>query len=158
MAYQKLQASAALKVAPSDTVDIPSVAAGAAGGTATATTANKLVMATGDFLSSVRVGFIVVNTTDNTTAYVTAVDSDTTLSLSVDIMANTETFVIYGEGTNNGCTLYVGDITAGATLTVITAAGNEVQFTGLLAGQFIPLQVTRVKVTGTLVTGIIAMW
>lgn len=63
-------------------------------GTATATTANKLVMAGQDFLSTVRIGDIVTNTTDNTTATVTKVDSDTTLSLSADIMVSGETFNI----------------------------------------------------------------
>ncbi len=155
MAYEKLQASAALKVAHSDTVDIPSVSAGALGGAATGTTANKLVDSAGAFTTTVGVGFIVINTTDNTTAYVTAIDSDTTLSLSVDIMASAETYVIYGEGKSNGCTLYVG---VGGNLRVITASGNDVTFIGILAGQFIPVQVKRVMATNTTVTDVIAMW
>lgn len=64
-------------------------------GTASATTSNKLVESGQNFLTTVSAGDLVVNTTDNTTAVVTAVDSNTTLSLSADIMANTETYVIY---------------------------------------------------------------
>lgn len=63
-------------------------------GTTTATTTNKLVDSTQNFTSTVRVGDLVSNTTDSTTAIVTAVDSDTTLSLSADIMASGETYQI----------------------------------------------------------------
>ena len=63
-------------------------------GTTTATTANKLVDATQNFTSTVRVGDLVSNTTDSTTATVTAVDSDTTLSLSADIMTSGENYQI----------------------------------------------------------------
>ena len=63
-------------------------------GTTTATTADKLVDSTQNFTSTVRVGDLVSNTTDSTTATVTAVDSDTTLSLSADIMASGESYQI----------------------------------------------------------------
>jgi hypothetical protein len=63
-------------------------------GTTTATTANKLVDGTQNFTSTVRVGDLVKNTTDSTSATVTAVDSDTTLSLSADIMASGESYQI----------------------------------------------------------------
>jgi len=63
-------------------------------GTTTATTANKLVDGTQNFTSTVRVGDLVKNTTDSTSATVTAVDSDTTLSLSADIMASGEAYQI----------------------------------------------------------------
>ena len=63
-------------------------------GTATSTTANKLVDTAGQFTANVKVGDIVSNTTDNTTANVTAIDSNTQLSLSADIMASGEAYVI----------------------------------------------------------------
>lgn len=63
-------------------------------GTATSTTASKLVDTAGQFTANVKVGDIVSNTTDNTTASVTAVDSNTQLSLSADIMASGEAYVI----------------------------------------------------------------
>ena len=63
-------------------------------GTATATAADQLVEAGQDFETTVSVGDMVWNTTDDTTAYVTNVVDDTTLDLSADIMANTETYVI----------------------------------------------------------------
>tara|TARA_R100000742_G_C4278574_1_gene101602 strand:+ start:2331 stop:3887 length:1557 start_codon:yes stop_codon:yes gene_type:complete len=64
-------------------------------GTTSATTSNKLVDSTQNFNSTVQVGSYVKNTTDNTTASVTAIDSDTTLSLSADIMASGENYIIY---------------------------------------------------------------
>lgn len=63
-------------------------------GTTTATTTDKLVDGTKTFTSTVRVGDLVKNTTDDTTATVTAVDSDTTLSLSADIMVSGEAYEI----------------------------------------------------------------
>lgn len=63
-------------------------------GTTTATTTNKLVDGTQNFTSTVRVGDLVKNTTDSTSATVTAVDSDTTLSLSADIMTSGEAYQI----------------------------------------------------------------
>ena len=63
-------------------------------GTASATTADKLVEAGQNFESTVTVGSIVYNTADDTSATVTAVDSDTELSISADIMASGETYVL----------------------------------------------------------------
>ena len=69
-------------------------------GTTTATLANHLVDAAGGFTASTvvpspAIGSIVVNTTDSTTAYVTAVNSATDLTMSQDIMATTENYIIY---------------------------------------------------------------
>ncbi len=64
-------------------------------GTTSNTTATKLVEAGQNFETTVSVGMLVKNTSDNTYAYVTEVDSDTTLSLDNDIMTTGETYVIY---------------------------------------------------------------
>lgn len=67
----------------------PNVAADTADGT----TASKLVDSGADFVTAgVQVGYAVHNTTDNTTALVTAVDSATQLSLSADIMISGEAY------------------------------------------------------------------
>ncbi len=63
-------------------------------GTTTATTANKLVDSTQNFTSSVEIGDTVNNTTDGTSATISAVDSNTTLSLSSDIMTTGESYSI----------------------------------------------------------------
>jgi len=66
-----------------------------ASGATTATTASKLVDSGASFTTTVAVGDVVYNSTDDTTASVTAVDSDTTLSLSQDKMASGENYEIY---------------------------------------------------------------
>mgnify|MGYP003110330623 CR=1 FL=1 len=65
-------------------------------GVTTATTSNKLVHAgaTPAYFGSRLVGKIVKNTTDNTEAAITAVDSSTQLSLDADIMASGESYHI----------------------------------------------------------------
>lgn len=56
---------------------------------------------------------------------------------------------------NDGCVLYVG---GAGNLKVTTAGGDEVTFTGVLAGSFIPVQVVKVWSTGTSATSIVALW
>lgn len=77
---------------------MPKIEAGATplvtSGTTTATTATKLVDSAQNFLSTVSVGDLVRNTTDSTFALVTAVDSDTTLSVDADVFPITKNYVI----------------------------------------------------------------
>lgn len=154
MAYQKLQVSSAIPVVPSDTIPIPAGDGQKETGQADGTTADKLVNSGASFNSTVKAGYIVHNTSDGTIATVTAVDSGTTLSLSADIMASGEDYVIYAEPEKNGCVLYVG---VAGDLTVKMASGDVVTFTALSAG-FQPIQVTQVYATGTVATDIIALW
>jgi len=56
---------------------------------------------------------------------------------------------------NNGCVLYVG---TGGTLKVSTIGGDEVTFTGIVSGTFVPVQVLRVWSTGTSASNIVALW
>ena len=56
---------------------------------------------------------------------------------------------------NNGCVLYVG---TGGSVRVLTVGGDDVTFVGINAGQFIPVQVTRVFATGTSASTIVALW
>lgn len=56
---------------------------------------------------------------------------------------------------NNGCVLYVG--TKG-NIKVMTVGGDEVVFTNIQDGSFIPVQVLRVFSTGTTASNIIALW
>lgn len=68
-------------------------------GTTTSTTTNKLVDSSQSFLSTVKVGDFVSNTTDSTLALVTAVDSNTTLSLNLDIFVSGENYKVYRKPT-----------------------------------------------------------
>ena len=63
-------------------------------GTTDGTTADKLVDSGQNFNTTVESGMTVHNTTDDTYALVTAVDSDTTLSLDTDIMISGENYTV----------------------------------------------------------------
>lgn len=156
MAYQKLQAERVNIVVPSDTIDIPDPGLALTSSTDTAGTSSKLTDTTQNFNNlNVKVGDIVHNTTDNTVATVTAIDSDTVLSISANIMASSEKYTLFSfPDKASACVLYVG--TAG-NVAVITAGGDEVTFTGIPAGTFVPVQVTRVKSTGTTASTILAL-
>tara|TARA_R110000822_G_scaffold22836_3_gene71127 strand:- start:595 stop:864 length:270 start_codon:yes stop_codon:yes gene_type:complete len=59
-----------------------------------------------------------------------------------------------GKG-NNGCTLYVG---TGGNLRVLTVGGDDVIFTALQTGSFLPVNVLRVFNTNTTAADILALW
>jgi len=85
-------------------------------GTTTSTTANKLVDSTKTFTTTILVGDVVNNTTDNTSAVVLSIDSNTTISLSIDIMQSGENYNIgkispYGNVTSPAP--YITDILCG---------------------------------------------
>ncbi len=145
MAYQKLQASRALEVIPSDTVDIPNPAMLAISSTTTGAAAGKLIDSAGDFINKrVKIGDIVYSGVKSAT--VTAVDSATQLSVSTGITSGAAYKLFSNDTPNNGCVLYVG---AAGDLKVTTAGGDDVTFTGILAGSFIPIQVLKVFSTPT---------
>ena len=128
--------------------------------TTTGASAGKLVDSAGDFINKgVKVGDIIYNTSAGTSMEVTVVDSATQLSVSGTVAsgANYELYATV-DTPNNGCCLYVG--TAG-DVKVITAGGDTVEFIGVLAGSFIPVQVTRLfrtGQTGTAATNILGLW
>jgi len=76
-------------------------------GTTTSATANKLIDSTKNFTTTVAIGDVVNNTTDNTTAIILSIDSNTTISINADIMES-------GENYNIGEISPYGDITTPA--------------------------------------------
>jgi hypothetical protein len=154
MAYQKLQARRALAVITSDTIDIPNPAATAATGTAAAPTGAQLVGTGTNFLTTVKVGDIIYAGT--IVATVDAVVSDTVLTTSTAITAAL-TYTIYSQTDNpsNGCVLFAG---GAGDIELITVDDDTVLFKGIVAGQFLPVQVKRVKATNTTATFIVALW
>ena len=160
MAYPKITVNTgkAIQVIASDTIPIPSPNAVQLTGTTSASTTDKLVAVGSDF-SNVVIGDIVYNTTDNTVATVTAIDSSTILSISADIFTSTEDFIVFQAGprveqrieSSTGCLLYVGSSSTDTALDVKvkTIAGSVVTFTQFPVGDYLPLQVTQVYATGT---------
>ena len=153
MAYQKLQVERALTVINSNSINIPNVAGPSVSGTIDGAIPSKLVDSTAAFTFSL-VGFIVYNTTDGTSAVVRSVDSPTVLTISDNIMAASEDYVLYADD-NQGCVLYAG---SGGNIRVLTAGGDDVTFVGVAPGAFVPVQVKRVFASDTGPTDIVALW
>lgn len=150
MAIQNLQASTAIAVVPSDTINIPNPAAQVASGTQTSATPNKLTDTGATFNDgSIKVGDIVYDTTTAglAIATVTAIDSATVLSLSADIFTATETYAIYDHTAKSNPSLYIG--VAGDISVEMAGTGSSIVLKGVTAGSTLPINVTRVNSTGT---------
>ena len=162
MAYQKLQVGLGVNVIPSDTINIPNVSGPTQSGTVTSVVANQLKDTAGVFTNAL-VGYIVYNNVTNAIATVTSVTDVSTLVLSADIMlVNSQSYTLYADE-NLGCVLYVGGGAVGtptvaADIAIVTSSGSEVILKRVLPGSFIPVQVKRVKSTGTTATDILAFW
>jgi hypothetical protein len=156
MAYQKLQGSKVLSVIPSDNNVLPTGAIRLSGTNAGPVVANQLIAAAGTFSSQVIFpGDVVYNVTDGSAATVINVVSDTALSLNADVFTATgKSFFVY-RPEKGGAVLYIG---GDGNVSVETADGSSAVFVGLIAGTFMPINVTKVKSTGTTATNIIAIW
>ncbi len=162
MAYQKLQVGLGLEVIPTDGSDIPnpagpSTTGAGTTGTAVAGAVLALVDTDADFLvAGIKQGMVIYNTVDGSVAVVTSVTNATTLVGAVksgSTWTETSAYTIYHE-TTDGCVLYVGGVQAstdpaGLDLSIITSSGSEVVMENLAPGSFLPIQVRRVKETGT---------
>ena len=161
MAYLKLQVGRALPVVLSDTINIPNISSPVGEGATTGTGGGNthLVDSTANFITqNVRPGDIVYNLSDGTAATVTSVLSATVLVCSAAIFtASPKNYGVYSASSNeNGCVLYVG--TAG-DVRVLTVGNDDVTFTAVPAGSFIPVSVKKVYATGTVAAAkIIALW
>jgi hypothetical protein len=157
MAYQKLQVSRALQVIKSDNAYIPYSNVVEAG-TNTSVVSSQLVDSAGVFVTlNVQVGDVVYNTTTSTAATVNRVVNNTTIVLNADIfLASGNAYVIYSQNANNeGCVLYIG---TGGNIRVLTHGGDDVVFTNVLGGTFLPVQILKIFSTSTTASGIIALW
>jgi hypothetical protein len=161
MAYQKLQVGLGLEVIPTDGSDIPnpagpSFSSTGTTGTSVSGTALTLVDAAADFIAErIAPGMVIYNTVDNNVAVVTSITGATTLMAAVknnSPWTETSAYTIYHE-TTDGCVLYAGGVlesgVSGLDLTIVTSSGSEVQLQKLLPGSFLPIQVRRVKESGT---------
>lgn len=165
MAYEKITVNTgqSLNVISSDTIPIPHLSSPSVTGATTSLATNKLVDSGGDFINKkITVGSIVYNNTGTAVATVTAIDSATTLSLSANIFTTPpNNYTIYISDTtvpksSQGCLLYVGSSIATMTVDdsfvdvkVKTVAGDDVTFNRFPVGNYLPVQVTQVYVTGT---------
>jgi len=144
-------AKKAIRIIPSDTIDIPNPSFPVTNGAADGTTAFKLVNAGAGFDvlqadNQLNIGDIVYNISDFTVATVTAIDSADQLSLSADIFVAFDVYQIYKAGMNDGCVFYSPFI---SDLTVLTAGGDKVNIGALDRYVTVGLQIVRIYDTGT---------
>lgn len=131
-------------------------------GTNTTATAFKLIDSAGLFITNnVKIGDIVHNDTDETSATVVNVDSETELTLNANIFtATAKLYAVYqaspqtGLG-NPGCFLYVG---GAGNVSVVTIGNDVATFFGVPAGTTLPIQVIKLRSTSTSATNIVALW
>ena len=155
--YQKLQVGTALNIYKSDNANIP-IPSVVTSGTGVAPVANELEdSVTGAFITkNVQTGDVVFNTTTGATATVVQVLGEDNLIMNANIFTGaTDSYVIYAQNTKEACVLYVG---TGGNLRVLTASGQDVLFTGILGGTFLPVQVLKVFRTNTTADNFVALW
>ena len=161
MSVFKTQFSRALRAHPSDNANI-AYPNQIAGGTNTSATAFKLINSAAKYVTkNVRTGDVVHNDTDGTAATVVSVESETELTLNADIFTATgKAYAIYSESSqsgigNTGCNLYIGGT---GNVSVITIGGDQITFNGVPAGTTLPIQVLKLRSTGTTATNVNALW
>ena len=154
--YQKLQVGTALNIVKSDNANIPFPSV-ITTGTSAAVSVNQLEDVTGQFVTlNVQTGDVVYNNTTGAVATVTRVIDEENLLLNANIfLASGDSFTIYAQNTKEACVLYIG---TGGNLRVLTASGQDVLFTGVLGGTFLPVQVLKVFRTSTSADNFVALW
>ncbi len=157
MPYQKLQTSNAAIAYTSDTENTINTRAVIEDGSLNAgTTGTTIVDSTGLFVTKgVSIGDLVVNTTDGVASRVVKViDEATLVVITTGLFASGDSYEIW-QANAEAAVLYVG---VGGDLKVRTAGGDDVTFTDVPSGSFMPVQVIRVFTTGTTASAILALW
>jgi hypothetical protein len=147
---------------PSDNANLAYPGALNSTGTNTTATAFKLINSAASFITNpVYPGDIVHNDTAGTSATVVSVDSATQITLNADIFTSTaQAYTLYSSSSqsgisNTGCFLYVGGT---GNVSVITIGGDQITFSGVPAGTTLPIQVLKLRATGTTATLVNALW
>lgn len=161
MSTFKTTFSRALRAHPSDNADI-AYPNQIAGGSNTTATAFKLINSAATYITkNVKTGDVVHNDTAGTVATVVSVDSETELTLNANIFTSTsQVYAVYAMSSqtsmgNPGCNLYIGGT---GNVSVVTIGGDQITFNGVPAGTTLPIQVLRLRATGTTATNVNALW
>ena len=155
------QASFAFRVIPSDTINIPQPYIVASGNN-TLTGPSALIDNTAQFqgvgtsVPAVSVGDTVYNETTGEIASVTAVNSNSTITLSANIfIASPQVYTIYQPNpAPNSFLLYVG---TGGDVEIQTSSPLPVLMKNVGDASFIPINVGRVNASNTTASDIIAL-
>lgn len=149
MSYKKENVRSVKILLPNDNVSIPNFASAPASGTATSVTANKLNDSTASFTDTVVVGDVVYNTVSGALTTVTAIDSDTVLTLAADIFTSTDGYSIHRATSKmRGVMLYVG---VAGDVAIETTSGDDVIIKNAAVGWH-PVSIEKLKSTGTVAT------
>ena len=159
--FTQNQASFAINVIPSDTVNIPQPYLKASGAN-TAFLGTTLIDGSANFegvgttIPAVQQGDVVYNNTTGNSATVVSVDSNIQLGLSATIFTATpENYTVFqGNPNGNSFLLYVG---TGGDISIQTSAAQPVISKNVGDASFIPINVGRVNASGTTATDIIAL-
>jgi hypothetical protein len=156
MATQKLQVGRAFPVTIfSDDVNIPFPELSASGTASGGTFGTILEDTSANFVQGqINAGDIVYNTSIGTADTVVGIISPTKLELAGGGFVSGDTYLIYAGNNHQGCVLYIG---GSGDLEIQTVGGDNVMLTGVSAGQFIPVQVMKVK-ESTTASNILALW
>lgn len=161
MAIQNLQASSAIAVVPSDTIDIPNPAAVVASGTTTSAgtgPTDNLIDTNATFTDgSVSIGNIVHDTRVGVIDTVAAIVDDNKLTLTNGTnIGSGSTYNIYDHTAKAQPSLYVG--VTGDVSVEMAGTGSAITYKGVPAGATLPINVTRVNSTNTTATDIVALF
>ena len=162
MAYQKLQVSTAIRVIPSDNVNIPNPSSPNVEGAIQAKGPNDEIQFTEDILEGTEFkrGAIIINTTTGVIGTIEAVIAPGVAAVDTNFYNgsnNGNAIIIYADE-NEGCIIYIGNTANGANIHVETASGQEVVYENVPQGSFLPVQVVRVNAGLTTVEDLIANW
>lgn len=151
MAIQNLQASTAIEVIPSDTINIPNPVAVVASGTTTSvgSGANDLIDSAATFTDgSVKIGDIFYDNTNLVIDTIAAIVDDNNITLtSGTVVADAASYTIYDHTAKSNPSLYIG--VAGDISVEMAGTGSSIVLKGVTAGSTLPINVTRVNETGT---------
>jgi hypothetical protein len=146
MSVFKTTFSRALRAHPSDNADI-AYPNQIAGGTNTTSTAFKLINSAALYVTkNVKTGDVVHNDTAGTAANIF---TSTGQAYAVYAMSSQTSMG------NPGCFLYVGGT---GNVSVVTIGGDIITFNGVPAGTTLPIQVVKLRSTGTTATLVNALW
>jgi len=144
---------------PNDSVDIPNPSNKITEGVTFSSTPNKLIKGTETFISKgVLPGDIALNLNSGSYTTITAVDSQTSLSLATNIFSSGQYFVVFRSVPNGGypwspLIRLIVNLGSPFNVRLITAGGDDVTFTNNSVSSInalsLGVQVRRVLATGT---------
>ena len=156
MATQKLQVGRAFPVDIfSNDVNIPFPQVSTSGVATGGTFATIVEDTTADFIQGqINPGDIIYNTTLGAADIVVGIISPTQIEVASGGFVSGDDYIIYAGNNHQGCVLYIG---GRGSVEVETVGGDIVTFTSVQTGQFIPVNVMKVR-TATSATNILALW